>query len=76
VIGQVRLRRTKEKKYANAECCGYRRNRSGTLDPNCASAVGGDPISGQKMHNIEQFAKKMLTYYEANRQPRHVHDLH
>jgi hypothetical protein len=33
------------------------------------------PVERYKNVNRTYFAKKMLTYYEANRQDRHVHDL-
>jgi hypothetical protein len=36
---------------------------------------GEIPIERYKNLNRTYFAKKMLTYYEANRQRRHVHDL-
>jgi hypothetical protein len=36
---------------------------------------GEMPVERYKNLNGTYFAKKMLTYYEANRQQRHVHDL-
>jgi hypothetical protein len=36
---------------------------------------GEMPVERQKNVNQTHFAKKILTYYEANRQERHVHDL-
>jgi hypothetical protein len=36
---------------------------------------GEMPVERFKNLNRTYFAKKMLTYYEANRQQRHVHDL-
>ena len=53
-----RPRSLREKTYANAVCCGRRRNRSGSLDPDCASAVGSSRCTAGTVPALEPMSAR------------------